>query len=127
MKRRLAVVPSDPLQAYATKRIGARLEAYYNSAACSDEVFVLSPHERGRGRRFGMEVVPTAAEEFAGRLKELHIIDRDTLKKYQRMYWDLTDEVIHAAPSTTSLFKGISKSNYEGKYYQALKETKKLI
>ena len=64
MKRRPAVVPSDPLQAYAAKGIGARLEAYYNPAACFDEAFVLSPHERERGTRFGMEVVPTATEEF---------------------------------------------------------------
>ena len=58
---------------------------------------------------------------------QLMYIDRDNLQKYQRMYWDLTDEVIHAAPSTTSMFKAISQAIYNGKYYQALKETKKLI
>ena len=58
---------------------------------------------------------------------QLMYIDRDNLQKYQRMYWDLADEVIHAAPSTTSMFKAISRAIYDGKYYQALKETKKLI
>ena len=79
MKRRLAVVPIDPLRAYAAKGIGPRLEVYYNPAARFDEVFVLSRLERERTRRFGMEVIPTSTEEFASRLRELQI---DVVRAY---------------------------------------------
>jgi len=58
---------------------------------------------------------------------QLMYIDRDNLQKYHRMYSDLADEVIQAAPSTTSMFKKINQAIRDGKYYQALKETKKLI
>ncbi len=58
---------------------------------------------------------------------QLMYIDGENLPKYQKDYWDLARDIIHAAPSTTELFKTISEAIYNGKFYQALKETRKLM
>ena len=58
---------------------------------------------------------------------QLMYIDGQNLAKYQKLYWDLAHDVMNAAPSTTVMFKQISEDIYSGKYYQALKETRKLI
>jgi flagellar biosynthesis repressor protein FlbT len=58
---------------------------------------------------------------------QLMYIDGQNLPKYQKLYWDLARDILNAAPSTTGMFKQISEAIYSGKYYQALKETRKLI
>jgi flagellar protein FlbT len=58
---------------------------------------------------------------------QLMYIDGQNLPKYQKMYWELARDVMNAAPSTTGLMKTISEAMYSGRYYQALKETRKLI
>jgi len=58
---------------------------------------------------------------------QLMYIDGENLGKYQKLYWELDQDIIHAAPSTTERFKTISEAIYNGKYYQALKETRKLV
>ena len=58
---------------------------------------------------------------------QLMYVDGQNLPKYHKIYWDLAKDIINAAPSTTSFFERISACIYDGKYYPALKETKKLI
>ena len=58
---------------------------------------------------------------------QLMYIDGQNLAKYQKLYWDLARDILNAAPSTTAMFKQISEAIYNGKYYQALKETRKLM
>lgn len=58
---------------------------------------------------------------------QLMYVDSQNLSKYQELYWDLARDILKAAPSTTGLFQQISEAIYSGKYYQALKETRKLI
>jgi flagellar biosynthesis repressor protein FlbT len=58
---------------------------------------------------------------------QLMYIDGQNIAKYQKLYWELARDVLNAAPSTTGMFKQISEAIYSGKYYQALKETRKLI
>jgi flagellar biosynthesis repressor protein FlbT len=58
---------------------------------------------------------------------QLMYIDGQNSAKYQKLYWELARDVLNAAPSTTGMFKLISEAIYGGKYYQALKETRKLI
>jgi flagellar protein FlbT len=58
---------------------------------------------------------------------QLMYIDAANRAKHQKLYWELTQEILHAAPSTTGMFAAISEAIYEGKYYQALKETRKLM
>jgi flagellar protein FlbT len=58
---------------------------------------------------------------------QLMYIDGQNLQKYQKLYWELARDVLTAAPSTTGIFNLISDAIYNGKYYQALKETRKLI
>jgi flagellar protein FlbT len=58
---------------------------------------------------------------------QLMYIDGENLGKYQKLYWELAQDIIHAAPSTTERFRTISEAIYNGKYYQALKETRKLV
>jgi flagellar biosynthesis repressor protein FlbT len=58
---------------------------------------------------------------------QLMYVDGKNLAKYQELYWDLARDILKAAPSTTAAFQQISEAIYSGKYYQALKETRKLI
>jgi len=58
---------------------------------------------------------------------QLMYVDGHNLAKYQELYWDLARDILKAAPSTTAVFQQISEAIYSGKYYQALKETRKLI
>jgi flagellar protein FlbT len=58
---------------------------------------------------------------------QLMYVDGQNLPKHQKIYWDLVRDIINAAPSTTEMFKTISEAIYHGKYYLALKETRKLM
>ena len=60
-------------------------------------------------------------------LTQLMYMDAPNLSKYHKMYWKLASEIIKAAPSTLALFEMISEHIYDGRYYQALKEIRKLI
>ncbi len=80
--RRLAVVPSDPLSAYAHKS-NEYLTNYFNPMGLFHEVYCLSPLEKSEGFRHGMHVIPTNPEQFAQRIKELKI---DIVRAYGG-YW----------------------------------------
>ena len=58
---------------------------------------------------------------------QLMYIDAQNLPKHQKLYWELVRDIINAAPSTSALFQTISEAIYDGKYYRALKETRKLM
>ncbi len=81
--RRLAVVPSDPLQAYVAKGRESLLQDYYNPGGFFDEVYCLSPLETEEVHKYGMVILPTKAEELAGRLRDLDI---DVIRAYGG-YW----------------------------------------
>lgn len=71
--KKLAVVPSDPLDAYEAKGNSHILKDYYNPAGCFDEVYCLSPFEKAEQFAHGMHVIPTTKEELPGRIRELGI------------------------------------------------------
>lgn len=81
-KRRLAVIPSDPLQDYAHKP-SAYLRSYFNPQGYFDEVYCLSPRESVERTEHGMRVIPTAPGQMAGRIRELSI---DVVRAYGG-YW----------------------------------------
>jgi flagellar biosynthesis repressor protein FlbT len=58
---------------------------------------------------------------------QLMYIDEDYLAKYHKLYWDLVREVVQAAPSTVALIDSINEHILHRRYYQALKQTKRLI
>lgn len=60
-------------------------------------------------------------------LTQLMYIDGQNVAKYHKLYWKLAQEIIHAAPSTSGLFEAISEQIYNGQYYRALKEIRRLI
>ncbi len=60
-------------------------------------------------------------------LAQLMYIDPSNLSKYHKLYWKLTKEIVGAAPSTVKMFQVISEHVYNTRYYQALKEIRKLI
>lgn len=70
---RLAVIPSDPLDAYEKAGIGSWLAEYYNPRHVFDEVYVLSPLEKEERWAYGMRVVPTRQRELRRRIRELRI------------------------------------------------------
>jgi flagellar protein FlbT len=58
---------------------------------------------------------------------QLMYIDEDNLSRYHTQYWEITRDVVRAAPSTAGLIHDISEHILDRKYYQALKITKRLI
>jgi flagellar biosynthesis repressor protein FlbT len=58
---------------------------------------------------------------------QLMYVDAQHLGQHQKLYWQITKEILEAAPSTGQYFTIISGLIQDGKYYQALKEAKKLI
>ena len=81
-KRRLAVIPTDPLKDHAHKS-SAYLKGYFNPGGYFDEVYCLSPLETSARVEHGLQVIPTAPEQLAPRLRELHI---DVVRAYGG-YW----------------------------------------
>lgn len=71
MRKRLVVVPTDPLAVYEMKGITSRLQAYYNPCGMFDEVFCLSPFEWERRTAFGMTVEPCNIVTFKDKVAEL--------------------------------------------------------
>lgn len=72
-KIRLAVIPSDPIEAYKQKGTSSWLEGYYNPGKFADEVYALSPFEEKEYLEFGMRVIPTQPDQLADRIKSLNI------------------------------------------------------
>lgn len=70
-KRRLVVVPSDPIAAYEQQGIDW-LERYYNPQSRFDEVFALSPLEKGERQAYGMTIIGVAKRDFSEMLRKLH-------------------------------------------------------
>jgi len=70
-KRRLVVVPLDPIETYERSGHADYLEAYFNPGRMFDEVLAVSPLERGRRQAFGMTVLGVPEREFASAIREL--------------------------------------------------------
>lgn len=83
VRRRLAVVPSDPLSAYDAKGNSYFREDYYNPNNHFSEVFCFSPLEDKEQFKYGMHVIPTTAEQLPGRIRDLGI---DVVRAYGG-YW----------------------------------------
>ena len=58
---------------------------------------------------------------------QLMYVDEKNLAEHQALYWQLVQNVVKAAPSTTLLIDQISESIMNNRYYEALKKAKKLI
>jgi glycosyltransferase involved in cell wall biosynthesis len=69
----LAVIPSDPIDAYIAKGTSSWLQEYYNPLHFFDEVYLLSPLEKKERNDFGMTIIPTARKQLKRRIKEFDI------------------------------------------------------
>lgn len=58
---------------------------------------------------------------------QLMYIDEKNLTTHHELYWKLVRAFLDAAPSTLGVIDKISENILNGKYYQALKNCKKLI
>jgi flagellar biosynthesis repressor protein FlbT len=58
---------------------------------------------------------------------QLMYVDEKNLAEHHNSYWELVKDVVEAAPSTRALLSQISDLILQHRYYQALKETRKLI
>jgi len=82
--KRLAVIPSDPIDAYIKKGFSkTKLEDYYNPCKFFDEVYLLSPLEQDNSNLLDMKVVRTQTKDMKKRLRELNI---DIVRAYGG-YW----------------------------------------
>ncbi len=70
---RLAVIPSDPIEAYKIKGTSSWLEGYYNPGKFADKVYALSPHEKKEYSEFGMTIIPTQPHQLSDRIRQLKI------------------------------------------------------
>lgn len=78
--KRLAVIPSDPIDEYLKRGYSVtELEEYYNPCKYFDEVYLLSDLEKDQANRLGMKVIHTPAKALRRRLKELNI---DVVRAY---------------------------------------------
>lgn len=80
---KLAVIPSDPLEAYKMKGIGSRLKDYYNPLHFFDEVYLFSPLEQVERYEYGMHIIPTKPKQLKKYLKDSRI---DLVRAYGG-YW----------------------------------------
>lgn len=72
--KRLAVIPSDPIQQYLDQGYSPDwLKDYYNPGKFFDEVYLLSELEHERRDLLGMKVVPTPSNRLPALIKELNI------------------------------------------------------
>ncbi len=60
-------------------------------------------------------------------LIQLMYIDHENLAGYHQTYWELVQQVTKAAPNTLGMIDEISEDIVSNRYYQALKQTRKLI
>ena len=72
-KIKLAVIPTDPIEAYKQKGTSSWLEDYYNPGRFAGEVYALSPFEDREHFEFGMHIIPTRPEQLRHRIKTLNI------------------------------------------------------
>jgi flagellar protein FlbT len=73
---------------------------------------------------------PQAADSPSKRIYlaiQLMYIDEANKTEHHRIYWELVKDVAEAAPSRRPLLQEISEEILAGRYYQALKKSKKLI
>lgn len=72
--KKLAVIPSDPIEAYLKAGYSrSYLEDYYNPCKLFDQVYLLSPLEQDNQNLLGMIVKQTRARHLRKRLRELGI------------------------------------------------------
>lgn len=69
--RRLVVVPLDPIETYERAGHADYLEAYFNPGGMFDEVFAVSPLERGRRRAFGVTIIGADEQAFAATVRRI--------------------------------------------------------
>ena len=58
---------------------------------------------------------------------QMMYIDGNNLVEYHDTYWSLVRDLVNAVPSTLNLIGSISEHLLKNEYYQALKDTKKLM
>src|SRR2546422_4783059 len=79
---RLVVVPSDPIEAY--ERAGYDwLERYYNPQGMFQQVFALSPLEKGERQAYGMTIIGVKEQDFSDMLRKIR---PDVVRAYGG-YW----------------------------------------
>ncbi|MFH1776937.1 MAG: glycosyltransferase family 4 protein [Candidatus Omnitrophota bacterium] len=83
MNLKLAVIPTDPIQAYKNAGISSWLKDYYNPLQFFDKVYLLSPLEKIKRYEFGMHIIPTNPADLKRQIKQIGI---DLVRAYGS-YW----------------------------------------
>ncbi|WP_181858164.1 glycosyltransferase family 4 protein [Polaribacter sp. WD7] len=61
--KRLVVIPSDPISDYEKKGTSSWLEEYFNPNKYFNEVYVLSPLEKVRTQKYGLNIIPVSSNK----------------------------------------------------------------
>jgi glycosyltransferase involved in cell wall biosynthesis len=70
-KKRLVVIPNDPIDLYERSGFGWFLENYFNPRKMFHEVFAISPFEKQERQAFGMTILPAPEKDFHSILRDL--------------------------------------------------------
>lgn len=60
-------------------------------------------------------------------LVQLMYVDEPSLATYHQRYWELVQEILMAAPSTTTIISNLSDLILSGEYYKAMKTANSLV
>ncbi len=69
--RRLVVIPSDPIASYELAGYASRLKNRYNPQKMFDEVFAISPLEKGERKAYGIRIIGVTKREFLPVLRDI--------------------------------------------------------
>jgi len=69
--RRLVVIPSDPIASYELAGYASRLKNRYNPQKMFDEVFAISPLEKGERKAYGITIIGVTKREFLPILRDI--------------------------------------------------------
>ena len=58
---------------------------------------------------------------------QLMYVDEKNMAEHHKIFWELVKDVVKAAPSTATVLNEICGNILQGRHYQALKLTRKLI
>lgn len=58
---------------------------------------------------------------------QLMYVDPDNLTEHQKIYWQLVEEFLQAAPSALALIDRVNELIFKERYYQALKSAQQLV
>lgn len=69
--KKIIIIPSDPISAYEANGYGGWLERYYNPSKVFEEVYLVSPFEKGITKKYGATIIGSSVSDFKNVIKDI--------------------------------------------------------